>query len=84
LKVGWKARYLIWRVHSSRRRSGRIVVVDGSQLWVWDTFFIAEVRGLVHVDPETVDVDSAVCVEEASELFVPIVLSLRREPVWED
>jgi hypothetical protein len=55
----------------------------GSQLWVRDAFFIAEVRSLVHIDPEAVDVDAAVCAEESAKFIIPIFLCLRSEPVWE-
>jgi len=47
--------------------------------WVW-----AEVAGFVHVDPESIDVESAVGVEEREELVVPVALCSRSEPIGED
>ncbi|KAI7052603.1 hypothetical protein KC366_g22 [Hortaea werneckii] len=45
---------------------------------------VAEVCGFIHVDPERINVDTSVCVEERSELAVPVILRARVEPIWED
>ena len=40
-----------------------------------------EVGGFVHVDPQGIDIDSGLGVEERSELLVPVVLGIGVEPV---
>ena len=47
----------------------------------WTTY--VEVRRLVHVNPETVNIYTFL-VEESLELAVPVTLGVFIEPIWED
>jgi hypothetical protein len=44
----------------------------------------AKVRGLVHVIPETVDVDTSFRAKELGEFAVPVLLGIWVEPIRED
>jgi hypothetical protein len=43
---------------------------------------VTETRGFIHVYPESVDIDSGVCVEELPKLVIPVVLYFLMKPVW--
>ncbi len=53
----------------------------GIRIVAWEV--AGEVRRLVHVDPESIDVDSAVGREEDCELVLPVGRDVLREPVGE-
>lgn len=83
LEVIGKARNSARRL-ASRRRRGRQIVIFGVLLGVaaWPG---TKIGGFVHVNPETVDVDTVVLIKELLELIVPPLLcGVRVEPVRVD
>lgn len=72
-----------WATWADWWRLGRVLgllrVSHGIGTGVW-----AEVRGLIHVIPEPVDIDTCSRIEKLLELAVPVILSVGVEPVRED
>jgi len=69
---------------ADRRRRRRQVVILSVLLRVvaWPG---TEVRGFIHIDPKTVDVDTIMLIEESLELIVPPLLcDVGVEPIRED
>jgi hypothetical protein len=75
------------RAVSDGRGLGRITVDLGEVLGsgvVAGIRTVEEVGGLVHIDPESIDVRTMLAVEEVLEEFIPVLLRVRVEPIGED
>lgn len=87
--VGTTARLEIARPAGQRtrrradRRWGRRITHSGG-IRVGTGEVAREVAGLVHVDPQSVNVQAGLGVEKGLELAVPVRLSVRGEPIRED
>lgn len=71
------------RVRPNRRRIRRQVIL----LCICNRIRagpVAKVRGLIHVNPQSIYIYSSLGVEEQSKLVDPVVRSIRMEPVGED
>lgn len=82
LEIRWETGQWTRVTSSHRWRRGRQVVIShvslGILAWVW-----AEVGGFIHINPQTVNVDASVGVEEVVELAIPVLRDVRVKPVGE-
>lgn len=81
LEASWESGDLARRLTNSRGSRGK-VVLRRVRLRV-PTGPGAEVGSFVHVDPETIDVNAILVVEEPVEFAVPVCLGVGVEPVGE-
>jgi hypothetical protein len=80
LEFGWEARDFT-RLRAKSRSCRREATVLGGRVWV--VVEVVEVGGFVHVNPEGIDVNTGVGIEEREELVVPVFLNIGVEPVGE-
>ena len=82
LEVCWEARNGSWRSKAHGWWPWRVASGRCFCLWV-QARVVAEVAGFVHVDPESVNVNTGFRAEEAAKLAVPVRLCTWSEPIRE-
>ena len=81
LEVGRKTRQRTRAAWPDGRWCRWKIVLDGIFFWI-STGVWTEVRGFIHVDPQAINVDTGLRIEEGAEFRVPVVLSVRVKPIW--